>query len=150
MLLTARRISEAKNAFVRAKDEDVCPLRILESMHQAIVRVAAASGTPLIDVRRLFESLSPDGIPGKELMLDHVHPSIRGHQLVADALLQEMVRLAMIRPQVGWEVRRNDLYREHLEALDASYFARGRARLEGQQKWTQGRAFKQVRPEQKG
>ncbi len=51
----------------------------------------------------------------------------------------------MIRPQVGWEVRRSGLYREHLETLDAPYYARGQERLEGQQEWTQGRAFKQVR-----
>lgn len=143
--LRVAEVAQAKEAFVRAKDEDTCPLRMLESMHQALRRVAAASGTPLVDARRLFEGLSPDGIPGEELLLDHVHPSIRGHQLIADALLGEVMRVAAVHPRPGWEARRDLLYRRHLERLEAPYFVRGRERLDGQRKWTQGRAFRQVR-----
>ena len=35
---------------------------------------------PLVDVRKLYEDLSDSGIPGGYLLLDHVRPSIPGHQ----------------------------------------------------------------------
>jgi lysophospholipase L1-like esterase len=139
-LLAERKFSEAHHAFVRAKDEDVCPLRILESFHEVLQRVARATNTPLVDVRGLFEELSPARIPGDELLMDHVHPTITGHQRIADALADKLTRLGYVPPTEGWSRRRDKLYQDQLAKLDAAYFARGKERLEGLQRWTEGRA----------
>ena len=48
---------------------------------------------PLVDIRSLVEQQTPDGIPGSEWLVDHVHPSIEGHQLIADALFENLVSL---------------------------------------------------------
>ncbi|MFV1965018.1 MAG: hypothetical protein ACC628_06315 [Pirellulaceae bacterium] len=141
-LLAQRRFAEAKESFLHAKDEDLCPLRMIEPLHAAIRRVASRHGTPWVDVRQLFEEHTADGIPGKELMLDHVHPRISGHQMVASALLDEMVKLGIIVPQAGWQNVRARLYQKHLATLDTPYYARGMERLKGLQKWTQGKAPK--------
>jgi hypothetical protein len=137
--LAERWHAEAKQAFVRAKDEDICPLRMLESMHDALAEVAADSGLPMIDARRLLEEQTQDGILGDELLLDHVHPTINGHQMIADELLRELVALGVVELVPGWQARRERLYREHLATLDAPYFARAKERLEGQRRWTEGR-----------
>jgi hypothetical protein len=135
-----RRYEEAKAEYIRAKDDDVCPLRILEPMHEAIFGVAADTNTPLVDVRRLIEDASPHGIPGEKLLIDHVHPRIDGHQMIADALLAEMVRQGWVRPVADWQTHRKELYRRQIESLDYGYFVRGEEHLHGLRLWTQGRA----------
>jgi hypothetical protein len=76
---------------------------------------------------------------GQEILVDHVHPSIRGHQLIAHALLQPLVE-KLGRPNPGWEGRRKSLFQQHMESLDALYFARGQQRLQNLHRWTQGRS----------
>ena len=77
------QFKKARQAFLAAKDQDVCPLRMLESMHTVLLRTASETGTPLIDARKLLENRSSEGIPGKKVLLDHVHPTIEAHQWIA-------------------------------------------------------------------
>lgn len=130
---------QAHRAFLEAKELDVCPLRILEPMNQAVLDVARESGTPLVDVRKLFEARSDSGIPGGYLLLDQVHPSIPGHQLIANALAAEMVRCGFVDPVSDWSNERDLKFAAHLASLDALYFFRGLERLERLRRWTQGK-----------
>ena len=135
-----RRSSAARAAYVRAKELDVCPLRMLEPMHRDLLAIARGTGTPLVDVRRLFERRSKDGIPGGVLLLDHVHPSIPGHSLIAEALFEELKRQGVVRPRRGWQERREAAVQKHLDALGDVYFAQGRERLHRLRGWAAGRA----------
>lgn len=136
----ARRPDRAREAYLRAKELDVCPLRMLEPMHEALRRIARRTDTPLVDVRTLFERRSRDGIPGGYLLIDHVHPSIAGHRVIADALTDELIRRGVVRPRGGWRQRQEPRAREHLSSLDAFYFAKGQERLKAVRKWAAGRA----------
>ena len=131
---------QAREAYVRAKELDVCPLRVLEPMNDAITDIARRSATPLVDVRDLFERRSRDGIPGRYLLIDHVHPTIAGHRLIADALTDELVRQGIARPVEGWERKRDAKARRHLDALGDFYFAKGAQRLEAVRGWARGQA----------
>ena len=141
-----RRVREAREAFLRAKELDVCPLRILEPMHEALLEIARRSDTPLVDVRKLIEQHSRDGIPGGYLLVDHVHPSVAGHRLIADALTDELIRQGIADPIDGWKQRRDRKADEHLESLGDLYFAKGTQRLELLRQWALGRAT-WVRPD---
>lgn len=141
-LLQAGQVSEARNAFVRAKDEDVCPLRIIEPLREVLVEISRQSGRPLIPVREHFQDKSPHRIPGDELLLDHVHPSITGHQMIAELILDAMTDLRLVQPIADWRSRQQPLYRAHLATLDTPYYARGKEHLEGLRKWAQGRVSK--------
>lgn len=140
--LAQHRPAEAREQFIRAKDEDVCPLRMIEPLHDALRAVAESSSTPLIDVRHNFESRAADGIPGDSFFLDHIHPSINNHQVIAQLLVDHFVAAGFCHPQDDWEEVRDERYREHLSTLDTPYYARGKQRLEGLIRWTQGRANK--------
>jgi hypothetical protein len=111
-------------------------------MREIIVSVGHRKGTSVIDVQGLFEDRSPGKIPGNELLIDHVHPTIQGHQLIADAILREMVRQSIIKPTSDWETKRNLAYQDHLKGLDEVYFDKRKDRLDALRRWTKGREEK--------
>lgn len=133
------RYSEAKKWFVMAKEEDVCPLRILEPMHKIIRDVADRYDIPLVDVKMLIEDRTEIGIPGDEWLLDQVHLSITGHRLIADALYEVMEKNGMVRTPADWQAGRDELYKAHLSSLNEAYYARGAARRKRLGEWSRGR-----------
>ncbi len=141
-LMLQHRPALARQSLARAVDEDVCPLRMTTPLYAALARVAEQTRTPLVDVRALFESHVPDQITGDKLLLDHIHPTISGHQLIADALLEQMVAQRLVTPRADWKAVRALPFRQHLATLDAIYYTRGKQRLEGLIRWTQGRTNK--------
>lgn len=128
----------AREAFVAARDEDVCPLRAPGAIHASIHRVAAGSNVTLLDAGELFAGLAEDGIPGGEVLVDHVHPNIRGHQQIAGTVLQHLMEVGTARPTDAWEDRRDAAYRAHLESLDPSYHVRAQQRLDRVGRWARG------------
>ena len=108
-------------------------------MNDIIFAVAKQSRATLVDVREMFEREEKDGIPGDQTLIDHVHPRIEGHQLIARALLEAMVNLQMVSPQPAWEAKQKELYVERFQTLEPSYFPQSVARLEGLRRWAQGR-----------
>lgn len=96
------RFADARRAYERARDEDVCPLRAPGPVAAIVAQVGAERGLPLVDFRSLVEQRSPNGIPGESLFLDHVHPTIEGHKMLALALLDVMVEQGMVRPAPAW------------------------------------------------
>jgi lysophospholipase L1-like esterase len=132
--------AEAKAQFLLAKETDVCPLRMLEPMHVALVETVDETDAWLVDVRQRFVRISRDGIPDGEHLLDHVHPSIEGHKRIASWILEELVRRGVVKTAAGWEAARDTAYREHMDSLDDLYYQTGIQRLENLRRWTQGRA----------
>jgi hypothetical protein len=78
-------------------------------------------------------------------MVDHVHPSIEGHQRMADALAEKLVELGRVAPASDWQEKKRIAYQRHLAGLDDLYYIRGERKLKNLLLWTQGRA-RAVRP----
>jgi len=91
-LFALGRYEEAKVAFTRARDEDICPLRALSSMREKLAEVTRATGSPPIDFITLLEQrqMAEKGhnILGEEYFLDHVHPTIEGNRILAVKLVE--------------------------------------------------------------
>ena len=134
------RFDVAKKHLLAARDEDICPLRITRPLSQTLRRVAMDTDTPCVEARNRFEQQSKGTIPGDNLFFDHVHPSFRGHQLIATEILKAMQALEIVVLEDSWQARRDELFTQHWNTLDPVYFARGKQRLQGLQRWTQGRA----------
>jgi tetratricopeptide (TPR) repeat protein len=96
------QIDKARKAFINARDEDVCPLRALTPVRQIVTEVSRKNNTGHVDFVSLVNELSPDGIPGSELFLDHVHPTIEGNRQLALALIEEMVSEGILSPAETW------------------------------------------------
>jgi tetratricopeptide (TPR) repeat protein len=96
------RYGDAKTALMRARDEDVCPLRAPTPLGQIVTEVAAELHVPLIDFVALLEHRCEHGIPGANLFLDHVHPTIEGHRRLALALLDQMTQQGIVTLGPEW------------------------------------------------
>ena len=136
----AGRLDEARRAYLQAKERDVCPLRILQPMNEAVLKVAHDTGAPLLDAQKLFHERSTDGIVGGDWLVDHVHPSVEGHQLLADALTEMLISLGKVDPRVKWEQVKRGRYREHFDSLGNLYFLQGEERSRAVGDWAKGRA----------
>jgi tetratricopeptide (TPR) repeat protein len=93
-LFSLGRVAEAKSAFLKAREEDVCPLRALSEMEEIVETVARESGAQLVDyvrfLERDLERTQGHTILGEEDFLDHVHPTIAGHRRLAVGLVETM------------------------------------------------------------
>jgi hypothetical protein len=89
--MTARDFSGAAISFRRAKDEDVCPLRMTTPLENGMRHVAAKESVPLVDADELLTLRSTNGIAGGGVLVDHVHPSFRGHEDIAMSIADWMI-----------------------------------------------------------
>ena len=100
----ARDYKQAYKHYIDAKDLDVCPLRMLEPMHD-ILKEVATSEVGWIDTREEVNAIVPvSGIPGENEFLDHVHPNVGGHQFFAKLVIEEMANMALVTLRDGWLV----------------------------------------------
>lgn len=82
----------AGRAFDRARDEDVCPLRALGVVAGIVGEVAEAYGVAVVDFPGILRATAKGtGDPfGEAYFLDHVHPTIEGHRLLAAGIYDAM------------------------------------------------------------
>jgi tetratricopeptide (TPR) repeat protein len=88
------RFADAAASFRKAVDLDPMPWRPPARSVQAIRDAAASHGAVLCDLESAFHGASPDGSTGAELMDDHVHPSLRGQDLVARSIVRALAKVA--------------------------------------------------------
>ncbi|TAL06268.1 MAG: tetratricopeptide repeat protein, partial [Verrucomicrobia bacterium] len=83
----------ARKEFDTARDLDTMPWRATSLQRDAIRNAAKQHGGVLCDMENLFRSQSPGGCIGWELMDDHVHPTLRGQALMAEAVANTLREL---------------------------------------------------------
>ncbi len=95
LLLDLKRFNEAEIALRLARDEDIVPLRALTPMLQTVMKVAEEQKVDVVDYVELLKhrmlQMKGHDIPGREFFLDHVHPTIEGHKILAVALINKMI-----------------------------------------------------------
>lgn len=140
--------TSAKEAFLAAKEQDICPLRILEPMRSAVAAIAKATNTPLVDAQALFEDHSPHALTGGRWFVDHVHPSIEGHKLLTDEILRQLVVMGIVDLPREWPAGRDAIYQQHFDNLPDLYFAKANERLWALRGWaTTRRELDKTAPE---
>jgi len=82
----------AGRALDQARDEDVCPLRALGVVPEIVREVAEEHGVAIVDFPGiLLAAAKGAGDPFSEAyFLDHVHPTIEGHRLLAAGIYDAM------------------------------------------------------------
>lgn len=130
----------ARREFSLARDHDICPLRILSSMEHSMKQVADRNNIPLLHAHRLLEEQTRHGILDSSMLVDHVHPSFAGHQLIAIALVDQLHQAEIVSPPDGWLPAARRDFQRHFEQLPDIYFAKGEQNLANLRYWTQGLA----------
>ncbi|MFP6581374.1 MAG: tetratricopeptide repeat protein [Candidatus Hydrogenedentota bacterium] len=101
VLLKLKQFDDARNAFHKAIDEDVCPLRAVGEIPPVIRSVAERKNVPLIDFEQLVDQRCRQQLghasPGEEFFLDHVHPTISANGLLASAIVERLIETETIK-----------------------------------------------------
>ena len=84
-LLATGDTARAATQLRRARDLDALRFRAPTAFNAVIRRAAAAHSATVVESEAAFQRASPQGIVGRSLMLEHLHPNLDGYALLADA-----------------------------------------------------------------
>lgn len=124
-----------------ARDHDVCPLRATTRIEQAVRSHAGNDDLFLIDTGALLDRRNsrneaiPDGVADPGWFVDHVHPTIEGHQEIATAIYAALIE-SLFTPADGAEATYASHVEQHLQTLGEAYYARAKQRLDGVNRWS--------------
>lgn len=127
---------------VNARDHDVCPLRATTRIVDSVRAHRSREGVYMIDTPELLDRrdasgrLIPDGAADPSWFVDHVHPTIEGHQQIAKRIYELLVHVDWVQPETDDESTYNNLVEAHLRTLGEPYFGRAKQRLEGVNRWS--------------
>ncbi len=134
------RFHDAAAAFERARDEDVCPLRMTSGLRAMMSGVAENNDIPLLDIHQLLQKTARRDIVGDSVLVDHIHPSFRSNQAIALSVIDRLRSLNLISiDQEKWKPSAQAAFDDHLQSLEDLYFLRGLRTLKSLEGWTQGR-----------
>jgi tetratricopeptide (TPR) repeat protein len=140
-LLGEGKYEEARENLVKAKDLDVCPLRCITELQDRIAEIATRYDVPLISFKQAMQSRAREhgfksAVPGNESFLDHVHPVIQGHQLLAELILAHMIQTRMVHQDRSLSPEEKAaVYRKGMETLDSKFFVTKDLNLAKVLKW---------------
>ena len=102
MALKTATEEKARNYFMKARKYDHLRFRAPDEISDMIHGLCQNPGAYLVDIENAFRSKSPQGIVGRELMLEHLHPNLEGYALMAEtfykAILEKEVIKSPLRP----------------------------------------------------
>ncbi len=82
----------ADSLFKLAKDLDALRFRAPEKMNKIIDDLGKEFRDAVVPIDSIFASASPDGIVGNNLIVDHLHPNVKGYQLMGKAFYDCMAK----------------------------------------------------------
>jgi len=120
----------AKHYYQLARELDVCPLRAPREINAAIRELAEQYFVPLVDIEAEFEKLSPHGIPGNDFLIDHVHPTIRGNQIIAETMVRRLQQQGIVPSSSSVDrAALESAYQQVLASLPKDYYVEGMLNL---------------------
>lgn len=82
---------QALTRFNEAKQKDGLRFRAPDEINEVVESLSRQfNNVYQVNSETDFQHASTDGIPGYKLLLEHVHPTIEGHRLIAKSFLKEM------------------------------------------------------------
>lgn len=109
--------SRARDEYLKAREWDRVHLRGCLTFNRIIRRVGERNHDLVIDMGKEFEQASAHGLVGNNFFLEHVHPNINGHLIMADAIVHSLSRYGYIEPRDHWQWRRMHRAEEYVRHL---------------------------------
>jgi len=82
--------TEAAQQLQEITDRDGIPIRIPSWARQALFQLATELGIECMDAHQLLPEEPGLSVPAKDLFIDQVHFSLKGHQVMADIIAQQL------------------------------------------------------------
>ncbi len=95
----------ARKAFYKAKELDGLRFRASEDFNNAIYMLSKETNAPVVYLKSVFEEESVNGLIGSNLMLEHLHPNLKGYFLMAKAFCEAMRKNGFIAE--NWDLSRS-------------------------------------------
>lgn len=89
------KFDSAKTAYGKARDLDGLRFRAPSEYNQLIRSLAEPPKVVIADVESTFRAQSPNGILGKELLWEHVHPRLQGYVLLSQTWCRSLGQLSI-------------------------------------------------------
>jgi tetratricopeptide (TPR) repeat protein len=99
------RWREAEHEYIRARDLDMLRFRASTDFNEALKALDNGALVACADLEQAFRGESPDSLIGKELILEHLHPNVRGHFLIAREIARVMRVRGFLAPSSEWVAR---------------------------------------------
>ncbi|OGU53719.1 MAG: hypothetical protein A2080_06710 [Ignavibacteria bacterium GWC2_36_12] len=114
------KFEKAKENYYKAKDYDALRFRAPEDFNAVIKNLGDKYSLPVVLLKLYFENESPNGLIGKELMLEHLHPNKDGYFLIAKDFYDTMKKNKMISAEWGeYDINKEKNY--GITELDSIY-----------------------------
>lgn len=98
-----KNFEEARLHYELARDFDGLRFRSSSELNNIIRQICYSDHVPLVDIEKKFYQAAMDGIPGKDLFWEHVHPKLNGYFLMAKEMCQTLAEYDMIVPKNKWK-----------------------------------------------
>lgn len=104
-----KNFKKADSLFRLAKDLDGLRFRAPEKINFIIRDISKKFRIPLVDADSIFASVSPDHIIGNNLITDHLHPTLKGYQLIGRLFYEKMTEFNYLpsdsKPKFRFEIQ---------------------------------------------
>ncbi len=97
------QMGKARFHYLQAREYDRLHLRACLRFNQIVKEVGAEEGGLVLDLAPKFESVSKKGLPGEDLFLEHVHPNINGHMVIADSIARFLSKQNLLASGDQWK-----------------------------------------------
>ena len=94
-------IQKAKENYILARDYDCVRFRASSDINSVIQKLAGKYQAHFISTVDLFNSNSPNGIVGDNLLTEHLHPNIPGAFLLSESFYKEIVKSKLVAPEIN-------------------------------------------------
>jgi tetratricopeptide (TPR) repeat protein len=107
--LQNKKFSKADSLFNLAKDLDGLRFRAPEIFNTEIIKLCKKFKVHFVAIDSVFSSVSPDGITGNNLMVDHLHPNLAGYKLMGRTFYESMEKFGYLpkfeKPQIPFALQ---------------------------------------------
>jgi tetratricopeptide (TPR) repeat protein len=80
----------ADSLFRYAKDLDALRFRAPTEINKTIINLGKEFNFAVVNIDSIFDAISPDHIAGDNIMTDHLHPTLKGYQIIGDIFYKGM------------------------------------------------------------
>ncbi len=90
------QFDRAREAYLRARDLDALRFRAPSDLNAVLQQLGREFHVPVVAMKRIFAERCPHGLIDRTLMLEHLHPNLRGYFVMANAFFDAMKQAGMI------------------------------------------------------